>query len=58
VRPRLFATLALLPVAVAADSHAALQAHCGDCHAASRSTDWLFRTYLPAADDSRAPRER
>ena len=31
----------------------ALQAHCGSCHASSKSTDWLFRTYLSRGDDAR-----
>lgn len=31
---------------------AALQAHCGGCHATSKSRDWLFRNYL---DDTPAP---
>ncbi len=29
---------------------AALQAHCGGCHASSRSSDFLFRNYLNAGE--------
>jgi hypothetical protein len=31
----------------------ALQAHCGSCHASSRSTDWLFRSYLSRGNIAR-----
>ena len=35
---------------------AAMQAHCGRCHASSRAHDWVFRSYAQSADAASATR--